>query len=304
MQKKLLLIFDFDETLAKEHLFRRFRNNIQKVQTEYSNDEDFRRVFFNDFYDMKAMFNSLVSDGHMLAIASFGFQEMIELFIQKSYEFKLFQRENIIGTGGVPPTGAWKNRSIMCGAEKCKNALITELMEKNGVQDPYNVIFFDDDSTNIQSARHKWPNMNCVHVTAGNLRVKTILDALADREQRPAREQASRKEAQRKAEEAQREAEEAQRKAEEAQRKEQEEQQRLEEREKSSSDAQWKEFMLNIETQLGKKVFSRYKADLERLKEQFPFANPSEALSTDYVADVISRKEEDPENDLVYELSQ
>ena len=97
-QNKYILIFDFDNTLSNNHLFSIFKQDMDKL--DKITDKEFQNLYFNDFDKTKEFFKKWKDNGNKIFIVSFGYQNMLEKFIKKSYGFDLIPSSNIFGTDG------------------------------------------------------------------------------------------------------------------------------------------------------------------------------------------------------------
>jgi len=172
---KYLLILDFDETLANGHLYHKFNDNLEKFNSIWStNTNKFQQTFFNDFDNMKQLFTLLVNNRFKICVASFGYQKMIDRFIELSYGYNLIEKNDIIGTDGFSKSGE-SNYNI---TKHRKNNIILHYIKKYNVLNK-NVIFIDDDNVNIVTARNYFnPPITCINIKKGNLFPSTITNAI------------------------------------------------------------------------------------------------------------------------------
>jgi hypothetical protein len=167
-QIKGLFIFDFDQTLSNTHLFRYYKNDIDKFINDYNDKQYiFQSKCFNTFDITKNIFEKIINEGYQICIASFGYQNMLEKFIEYSYGYNLISKDNIAGSSGYNDKwqdltkNGWASTSINCITNKrkhCKNGMINYFINKYNIKSN-NIIFFDDDIENCEQAIEKWNDM-------------------------------------------------------------------------------------------------------------------------------------------------
>ena len=160
MNNYKLIIFDFDLTLCRNNLFKKYGNDLNTYLKDINELglNDFNLQNFPDFIQMKQLLSSLVKHHNcIIGIVSFGFQSMIWEFIKNSFGFDIIHQDNIIGTNGITDKAIDENVCAVHPVHKlnvCKNHLIDQLAKKYNITNRKNILFFDDDTSLIIQAKN------------------------------------------------------------------------------------------------------------------------------------------------------
>lgn len=177
-----LLLFDFDQTLCKEHFYHKYGENEEVYNEDVKTVglDVFNKQNFNNYDHMKILFRILIQKYNIkIGVISFGYQHMLEKFIGNSFGYDLISKNDIIGTDGISDRAININTCAIhpsFNLNVCKNHLIEELCKRYDVLNRKNVLFFDDDNSNVIQARNG--GYNAINNIAGELNIDKVLSGI------------------------------------------------------------------------------------------------------------------------------
>lgn len=211
-RKKSLLIFDWDQTLCAIHTIMEQKPSRKDIFDKQFLPEmrKYPENYFNEFKEMKKLFDELTKRKYVLAIASFGYKPKVLQMIRNSYGENLFHAKNIVCTNEFASQPERYEKTTNdedyympaenpeeCDIEQqykkkvCKNHLIKLLMEQNKV-DANHTYFFDDSKHNVEQAK-KISDIVAVYVPVdaekrGTLTPNVVIEALLPKLEKNERE--------------------------------------------------------------------------------------------------------------------
>lgn len=172
-QNRRLIVFDFDQTITKIHVYAKYRKLYRKKLE--SNDDFYKFVkddlsknfldqgwidqnkkyFIDYFFPEDDKFSYLIKElikNNDIAIASFGNKKVIKYMIERYFDNKniknIFSDKNII----TPEDLGYSPQTF----PKDKNTMLDELMKRFEITDKKKVFLIDDSEPNIEKAKGKY----------------------------------------------------------------------------------------------------------------------------------------------------